>query len=92
MTERNASRIIPLYCHLLVSYRSLVDRCGSLGSCNSQIFYNYNEDDNIIPSNIEELDVSGIFNMKLFEISLESNCFVGKLADVEGFSIIIFKI
>ena len=26
--------IIPLYCHLPVSCGSLVDRCGSLGSCN----------------------------------------------------------
>jgi hypothetical protein len=29
--------IIPSYCHLPVSCRSLVDRCGSLGSCKPQI-------------------------------------------------------
>ena len=37
LTERNANHIIPLCCHLPVSFRSLVDRCGSLGSCKLQI-------------------------------------------------------
>ena len=31
--------LIPLYCHLPVSWRSLVDRCGSLGSCKLQIVF-----------------------------------------------------
>ena len=39
MTERNANHIILLYCHLPVSCRSLVDRCGSLGSCEPQIYF-----------------------------------------------------
>ena len=34
LTERNVNHIIPLYCHLPVSCRSLVDRCGS---CKPQI-------------------------------------------------------
>ena len=37
MTERNANYIIPSCCHLPVSCRNLVDRCGSLGSFKSQI-------------------------------------------------------
>jgi len=37
LMEHNANHIIPLYCHLPVSCRSLVDRCGSLGSCKPQI-------------------------------------------------------
>ena len=37
LAERNANHIIPSCCHLPVSYRSLVDRCGSLGSCKPQI-------------------------------------------------------
>ena len=37
MTERNANHIIPSYCYLPVSCRSLVDRCGSPGSCKPQI-------------------------------------------------------
>ena len=37
LTERNANHIIPSYCHLPVSCRSLVDRCGCLGSCKPQI-------------------------------------------------------
>ena len=36
-TECNANHIIPLYCHLPVGFRSLADRCGSLGSCKPQI-------------------------------------------------------
>ena len=35
--ERNANQIISLYCHLPVSCRSLVDRCGSPGSCKPQM-------------------------------------------------------
>ena len=38
MTERNANHIIASYCHLSVSCRSLVDRCGSHGSCKPQIY------------------------------------------------------
>ena len=38
LTEHNANHIIPSYCHLPVSCRSLFDRCGSIGSCNSQIY------------------------------------------------------
>ena len=38
MTEHNANHIIPSYCHLPVSWGSLVDRCGSLGSCKPQIY------------------------------------------------------
>ena len=34
--EHNANHIIPLYCHLPVSCRSLLDRCGFLGSCKSE--------------------------------------------------------
>ena len=37
MTESNANNIIPSYCHLSVSCRSIVDRCGSLGSCKPHI-------------------------------------------------------
>ena len=36
LTERNANHIVPSYCHLPVSCRSQVDRCGSLGSCKPQ--------------------------------------------------------
>ena len=36
LTERNANHIIPFYCHLPVSCRSLVDRSGSLESCKPQ--------------------------------------------------------
>ena len=32
LTERNANRIIPSYCHLLVSWISLVDRVIPLGA------------------------------------------------------------
>ena len=39
LTGRNANHIIPSCCHLPVSCRSLVDRCGSPGSCKPQIFY-----------------------------------------------------
>ena len=39
LTERNGNHIIPLYCHRPVSCRSLVDRCGSLGSCKPQIYF-----------------------------------------------------
>ena len=38
LMERNANHIIPSYCYLPVSCRSLVDRCGSSGSCKPQIF------------------------------------------------------
>jgi hypothetical protein len=41
VTERNADRIIPSYCHLPVSRISLVDRCDSLGSCKPHFFFNY---------------------------------------------------
>ena len=37
LTERNANHIIPSCCHLSVSCWSIVDRCGSLGSCKPQI-------------------------------------------------------
>ena len=37
LTEHNANHIIPSYCYLPVSCRSLVDRCGSPGSCKPQI-------------------------------------------------------
>ena len=37
MAERNVNLIIPSYCHLPVNCRNLVDRCGSLGSCEPQI-------------------------------------------------------
>ena len=37
LTERNANLIIPSCCHLPISCRSLVDRCGSRGSCKPQI-------------------------------------------------------
>ena len=39
VTERNTNHIIPSYCYLPVSCRNLVHRCGSLGSCKSQIYY-----------------------------------------------------
>ena len=39
LTERNANHIFPSCCALPVSYRSLVDRCGSLGSCKPQISF-----------------------------------------------------
>ena len=39
--ERNANHIIPSYCYLQVSCRSLVDRCSSVGSCKPQIYYYY---------------------------------------------------
>ena len=39
LTERNANHIIPSYCHLPVSCRSLVDRCSSLGSSKPQIYF-----------------------------------------------------
>ena len=39
LMERNVNHIIPSYCHLPVSCRSLVDRCGSLGSCKPQIYF-----------------------------------------------------
>jgi hypothetical protein len=35
--ERNANHIIPLRCHLPVNCRSIVERCGSPGSCKPQI-------------------------------------------------------
>ena len=38
LTERNANHI-PSYCHLPVICRSLVDRCGSFGSCKPQISF-----------------------------------------------------
>ena len=37
LTERNANHIIPSYCSLQLSCRSLVDRRGSLRSCKPQI-------------------------------------------------------
>ena len=37
LMERNANHIIPSYCYLPASCRSLTDRCGSLGSCKPQI-------------------------------------------------------
>ena len=39
MTEHNSNHIIPLYCHLPVKCRSLVDMCDSLGSCKPQIYF-----------------------------------------------------
>ena len=39
LTERNINKIIPLYCHLPVSWRSLVDWCVSLGSFKPQILF-----------------------------------------------------
>ena len=39
LTECNANYIIPSYCYLPVSCRSLVDRCGSPGSCKPQIYF-----------------------------------------------------
>ena len=39
LTERSANHIIPSYCYLPVSCRSLVDRCGSPGSCKPQIYF-----------------------------------------------------
>ena len=41
LRERNVNHIIPSYCHLPVSYRSLRDRCGSLGSCKPQTYFYY---------------------------------------------------
>ena len=38
LLERNVNRIIPSCCHLTVSCRSLVDRCGSLGNWKTQIY------------------------------------------------------
>ena len=40
-TIRIILKFIPSYCHLPVSCRSLVDRCGSLGSCKPQIYLFY---------------------------------------------------
>ena len=37
-----AIHIIPSYCHLSVSCRSLVDWCGSFGSCKPQIYIFFN--------------------------------------------------
>ena len=37
LTKRNNNHITSSYCHWAVSCRSLVDRCGSLGSCKPQI-------------------------------------------------------
>ena len=39
LTERNAKHMIPSYCHLPVSWRSLVDRCGSFVSCKPPCLY-----------------------------------------------------
>ena len=39
---RNANHIIPSYCYLPVSCRSLVDRCGSFGICKPQILFFFN--------------------------------------------------
>ena len=39
LMEHYANHIIPSYSHLPVSCWSLVDRCGSLGSCKPQIYY-----------------------------------------------------
>ena len=41
LTEPNANHIIPSCCHLPVSCRSLVDRCGPLGSCKPQIYFSF---------------------------------------------------
>jgi len=37
LTERNTNRIIPSCSHQPISCRSLVEWCGSLGSCKPQI-------------------------------------------------------
>ena len=37
LKEHNANHITPSYCYLPVGCRSLVDRCGSLGSCKPHI-------------------------------------------------------
>ena len=39
--ERNDNHIIPSYSHPPVGCRSLVDRYGSIRSCNPPIYYNY---------------------------------------------------
>ena len=39
LPERNANDTIPSCCYLPVSYRSLVDRCGSLESCKPQKYF-----------------------------------------------------
>ena len=40
LTERSANHITPSYCHLPVSCRSPVGRCGFFGSCKPQIEFN----------------------------------------------------
>ena len=37
VAERNANHIVPSYCHLPLSCRNLVDRCGYVESCKPQI-------------------------------------------------------
>ena len=54
LSERNANDIIPSYCHLPASCRSLVDRWGSLGSCKSQIYF-YLWDSAVEENKMEEI-------------------------------------
>ena len=41
LTERRANHIILSYCLLSVSYRSIFDRCGSLGAIITDLFFKY---------------------------------------------------
>ena len=39
LTDSNANHIISPYYHLLISCRSLVDRCGSLGNSRPHVYF-----------------------------------------------------
>ena len=47
LTECNAIHIIPSYCNLPVSCRSLVDWCGSLRSCKPHIYFSSRKENDI---------------------------------------------
>ena len=64
LAERNAN-LIPSFCQLPVSFRILVDRCGSLGSTKKQIYYSFLLRDDITFGSMQ-------YFIPLFVISLYS--------------------
>ena len=67
MTERNANHIIPSCSHFSVRYRSLVDQCGSRGSCNPQIYFIFILFILFMYSNDKSLTIRMEYRLRIFE-------------------------
>ena len=80
LTERNANHIIASNCYLPVSYRSLVNRCGSLGICKPQIFKNISNN----ASNLYDSDIATALHRNSFTSFYTNTCLVMHLDIGQG--------